>query len=138
MPVFSNASSYNYWLHFLSKNLRLRQNPLPPAPNCIQHNMKLLNTYDDRDEAEDAAEKLTGNKRLASERDGTVVIYNLFGIPSWGNFHRLGMYNLDELKTHLYCRASWQEAHQVRHAEITATLQTVAKNYGIDIPEHWL
>ncbi len=55
--------------------------------------MKLLNTYDDRDEAEEAAEKLTGDKRLASERDASVVIYNLFGIPSWGNFHRLGMYN---------------------------------------------
>lgn len=53
--------------------------------------MKLLNTYDDRDEAEAAAEKLSGEKRLASERDATVVIYNLFGIPSWGNFHRLGM-----------------------------------------------
>lgn len=39
--------------------------------------MKLLNTYDDRDEAEEAAEKLTGDKRLASERDATVVIYNL-------------------------------------------------------------
>lgn len=45
--------------------------------------MKLLNTYDDRDEAEAAAEKLSGEKRLASERDATVVIYNLFGIPSW-------------------------------------------------------
>ena len=45
--------------------------------------MKLLNTYDDRDDAEDAAEKLTGEKRLASERDATVVIYNLFGIASW-------------------------------------------------------
>lgn len=61
--------------------------------------MKLLNTYDDRDDAEEAAEKLTGDKRLASERDATVVIYNLFGIPSWGNFHRLGMYNQGELKT---------------------------------------
>lgn len=100
--------------------------------------MKLLNTYDDRDEAEDAAEKLTGDKRLASERDSTVVIYNLFGVPSWGNFHRLGMYNLRELKTLLDHRADWQEAHHVRHAEIIASLQTVARNYGIDIPKHWL
>lgn len=44
--------------------------------------MKLLNTYEDRDEAEEAAAKLTGDKRLASERDATVVIYNLFGIPA--------------------------------------------------------
>lgn len=100
--------------------------------------MKLLNTYDDRDEAEEAAEKLTGNKRLASERDSTTVIYNLFGIPSWGNFHRLGMYNLSELKPLLVRRASWHTADQTRHAEIIATLQTVAKNYGIEIPRHWL
>jgi hypothetical protein len=100
--------------------------------------MKLLNTYDNRDDAEEAAEKLTGDKRLASERDGTVVIYNLFGIPSWGNFHRLGMYNLQELKTLLDRRTSWDEGNRARYAEITATLQTVAKNYGIAIPEHWL
>ena len=47
--------------------------------------MKLLNTYDDCDDADEAAKKLTGDKRLASERDATVVIYNLFGISSWGN-----------------------------------------------------
>lgn len=100
--------------------------------------MKLLNTYDDRDEAEEAAEKLTGEKRLASERDATVVIYNLFGIPSWGNFHRLGMYNLRELKSLLDRRTTWQAAEQIRHAEIVATLHTVAKNHAIDIPAHWL
>ncbi|TFZ25350.1 hypothetical protein AK6_01625 [Stutzerimonas stutzeri] len=99
--------------------------------------MKLLNTYDDRDEAEAAADKLTGEKRLASERDATVVIYNLFGIPSWGNFHRLGMYNLDELKSLLDRRDVWQPADQARHAEILATLKTVAKNYSIEIPAHW-
>lgn len=100
--------------------------------------MKLLNTYEDRDEAEEAAEKLTGNKRLASERDATVVIYNLFGIPSWGNFHRLGMYNLGELKILLDHRANWQSTDQARHTEIIANLKTVAKNYGIELPAHWL
>lgn len=99
--------------------------------------MKLLNTYDDRDEAEAAAEKLSGEKRLASERDATVVIYNLFGIPSWGNFHRLGMYNLGELKGLLENRASWQPADQARHTEIIATLKTVAKNHCIELPSHW-
>lgn len=99
--------------------------------------MKLLNTYDDRDEAEAAADKLSGEKRLASERDATVVIYNLFGIPSWGNFHRLGMYNLVELKSLLERRATWLPTDQVRHAEIIETLKTVAKNYGIEIPAHW-
>ncbi|WP_323807747.1 hypothetical protein [Marinobacter sp. LV10R520-4] len=39
--------------------------------------MKLLNTYDDKDEAEEAKAKLQGERRLASERDSTVVIYNL-------------------------------------------------------------
>lgn len=103
-----------------------------------QASMKLLNTYDDRDEAEAAADKLTGEKRLASERDATVVIYNLFGIPSWGNFHRIGMYNLVELKSLLDRRVAWQPADQARHAEILATLKTVAKNYSIEIPPHWL
>ncbi|ELY3880341.1 hypothetical protein SMY10_001444 [Pseudomonas aeruginosa] len=100
--------------------------------------MKLLNTYDDRDEAEAAAEKLCGEKRLASERDATVVIYNLFGQPSWGNFHRLGMYNLSELKDLLDRRSSWQPSEQMRHVEMLATLKSVAKNYGIGIPKHWL
>ena len=100
--------------------------------------MKLLNTYDDRDDAEEATEKLTGEKRLASERDATEVIYNLFGIPSWGNFHRLGMYNLAELKLLLASRADWQLADQTRHIEIITTLKTVAKNHGIELPGHWL
>ncbi|MGF6695375.1 hypothetical protein M2318_005477 [Metapseudomonas resinovorans] len=100
--------------------------------------MKLLSVYDDRDEAEDAAAKLTGNKRLASERDATTVIYNLFGIPSWGNFHRLDMYNLDELRSLLDRRSSWSVVDHERHAEIVGTLSTVAKNYGLEIPPHWL
>lgn len=100
--------------------------------------MKLLNTYDDRDEAEAAAEKLVGEKRLASERDATEVIYNLFGIPNWGNFHRLGMYNLNELKSLLERRTSWQAADQARHAEIITMLQIVAKNHGLPVPAHWL
>lgn len=100
--------------------------------------MKLLNTYDDRDEAEAAAERITGEKRLASERDSTVVIYNLFGMPTWGNFHRLGMYNLGELKLLLDRRAAWQPADQTRYAEIMSTLSIVAKNFQIEIPPHWL
>ncbi|MEN2506142.1 hypothetical protein V8Z77_04445 [Stutzerimonas stutzeri] len=99
--------------------------------------MKLLNTYDDRDKAEEAAKKLTGEKRLASERDATVIIYNLFGIPSWGNFHRLGMYNLGELKGLVDRREAWHPTDQARHAEIVATLKIVAKNNGTEIPAHW-
>lgn len=100
--------------------------------------MKLLNTYDEREDAEDAAEKLIGEKRLASERDSTTVIYNLFGIPNWRNFHQLGMYNLNELKSLLERRSSWQEEDQRVHASIIATLKTVAKNYDITVPPHWL
>lgn len=100
--------------------------------------VKLLNTYDDHDDAKEAAEKLVGEKRLASERDATVVIYNLFGIPSWGNFHRLDMYNLKELKRLLDRRALWQEADQVRHAAIIDALRVVEKNYNIELPRHWL
>ncbi|WP_122366845.1 hypothetical protein [Pseudomonas coronafaciens] len=100
--------------------------------------MKLLNTYDDRDSAEEAKEKLSGINRLASERDATVVIYNLFGVPSWGNFHRLGMYQLDELKTLLARRGTWQAVDNARHNTIINTLQTVAKNYDIEVPTHWM
>ncbi len=99
--------------------------------------MKLLNTYEDRDEAEDAEQKLTGDRRLASERDASLVIYNLFGIPSWGNFHRLGMYNLSELKTLLDRRSTWLPADRARHIEILTTLRTVAKNYQIEVPLRW-
>ena len=99
--------------------------------------MKLLNTYDDKDEAEEAAEKLQGQKRLASERDSTVVIYNLFGMPTLGNFHRLGMYNLHELQTLLERRSSWGDQDVVRHKQILATLQIVAKNHVLAIPTHW-
>ena len=144
MPDISAASAAQISVLFMSidsiacsKYQRLGHN-LRPALIASQYRMKLLNTYDDRDEAEEAAEKLTGDKRMASERDATVVIYNLFGIPSWGNFHRLGMYNLGELKSLLERRASWQPADQARYAEIIATLKTVAKNYGIEVPEHWL
>lgn len=100
--------------------------------------MKLLNTYEDRDDAEEAAEKLSGEKRLASERDATVVIYNLFGIPSWGNFHRIGMHNIQELGALLSRRFDWSLEDQKRHSEIIATLQIVAKNHEISIPPHWL
>lgn len=104
----------------------------------LEITMKLLNTYDDREEAEEAERKLSGERRLASERDATVVIYNLFGVPSWGNFYRLGMYNLGELKALLGCRADWCIQDVERHREILSVLQVAAKNYGIEMPAHWL
>ena len=66
------------------------------------------------------------------------MIYNLFGVPSWANSHRLGMYNLVELKTLLGQRGNWQNPELARHTAILTTLRTVAKNYDSDIPEHWL
>jgi len=99
--------------------------------------MKLLNTYEDKDDAETAAAKLQGEKRLASERDSTEVIYNLFGLPTWGNFHRLGMYNLGELGKLLARRDQWGTEEQTRHREILNTLQVVSKNFEVAIPSHW-
>ncbi len=100
--------------------------------------MKLLNTYDDKDEAEEALTKLLGEKRLASERDSTVVVYNLFGKPTWGNFHRLGMFNLPELQTMLEQRQAGHAIDQTRHREILSMLRYAAQSFLLTIPEHWL
>lgn len=100
--------------------------------------MKLLNTYDDRDEGEAAEQQLVGERRLASERDSTETIYNLFGVPSWANFYRLGMYNLSELKQIVEQKNNQQEYDKSKHQEIISTLKIVAKNYELKIPEHWL
>ena len=48
------------------------------------------------------------------------------------------MYNLGELKRLLDRREAWQSTDQARHTEIIATLKIVAKNYGSEIPAHWL
>ena len=106
-------------------------------PQICESPMKLLATYEDKDDGDDAAAKLIGEKRLASERDGTVVIYNLFGTPSWGNFLRLGLYNLGELQNLLSRRAAWHEEDIKRHTEIIDFLHSVAKSHGILIPAHW-
>lgn len=100
--------------------------------------MKLLNTYEDREEAEAAAQKITGEKRLASERDSTVVIYNLFGQPTWSNFYALGMFNLVELKLIIEARRLSQNYNQRRHQEILGTLRYVESSFEIKIPQHWL
>lgn len=99
--------------------------------------MKLLNTYEDREEAEAAALKITGEKRLASERDSTVVIYNLFGQPTWSNFYALGMFNLAELKQIVDARKAGADYNQLRHQEILGTLRYVESSFEIKIPAHW-
>ncbi|HGM5475555.1 TPA: hypothetical protein ACKP1C_002814 [Serratia marcescens] len=100
--------------------------------------MKLINTYEDKDEAEAALAKVAGEKRLASERDSTVVIYNLFGNPTWGNFYKLGMFSLPELQQLLAVRKAWQSVDLAKHNEIITTLRYVARTFDLSIPEHWL
>jgi len=100
--------------------------------------MKLLNTYETEHEGEAALEKVQGKKRLASERDSTEVIYNLFGEPSWGNFYRLGMFNLPLLQQILDQRKAGQEFDQAKHQNIISMLKYVANQFEIEIPNHWL
>jgi hypothetical protein len=100
--------------------------------------MKLLNSYEDRDEAEKAETLITGDKRLASERDGTEVIYNLFGQPTWNNFYKLGMFNLPLLQVIIKQRKNNQPFDQNKHSEILSMLKYAAKSFNLIIPEHWL
>lgn len=100
--------------------------------------MKLLNTYEDKDEAEAAAKQITGEKRLASDREDNQVIYKLLGQPTWTNFHRLGMFNLPELKEIIDNKKSGLPFDQARHKEILNSLRYAANSFGIDIPSHWL
>lgn len=100
--------------------------------------MKLLNTYDTEHEGETALAKVTGKKRLASERDSTEVIYNLFGEATWGNFYRLGMFNLPLLQGILDQRKTGQAFDQAKHLEIISMLKYVSNQFEIEIPKHWL
>jgi hypothetical protein len=100
--------------------------------------VKLLQTYEDGDDAQEAAAKLVGTVRVASERDAGETIYNLFGEPSWRNFYELNMYRLNELKSLLASRSSWTNEDAARHKEIVLSLAVVAKNFGVIVPGHWL
>ena len=100
--------------------------------------MKLLNSYEDRDDAENAETLITGEKRLASERDGTEVIYNLFGQASWNNFYKLGMFNLPLLQSIIEQRKNNQPYDQHKHTEILSILKYAANSFELTIPEHWL
>jgi len=100
--------------------------------------MKLLNSYEDREEAEKAETLITGLKRLASERDGTEVIYNLFGQVSWNNFYKLGMFNLKLLQSIIEQRQNNQPYDQAKHKEILSMLKYAANSFELTIPDHWL
>ncbi|HHB8867415.1 hypothetical protein [Klebsiella pneumoniae] len=100
--------------------------------------MKLLNTYEDKEEAELAYMKIKGEKRLASERDDTQTIYNLFGEPTWANFYKLNMFNLCELECIIRTRSNNKIYDIQRHEEIIKTLKYVSSSFDLSIPEHWL
>ena len=100
--------------------------------------MHLLNTYDDQHDAEAAENLLTGAKRLASDRDDNEIIYRLFGEPSWGNFYKLDMYDLKELKMIVEARKAGEAYDPERHRAIVDGLKFPANTYGLTIPEHWL
>ncbi len=99
--------------------------------------MKLLITYDDQTEAEAAVKLITGEKRLASDRDDNEIVYRLFGEPTWTNFFKLGMYDLLLLKELVELKKSGQEYDAERHEWILTSLQFVESSYGLKIPEQW-
>ena len=99
--------------------------------------MELLITYDDEAEAEAALEALTGEKRLVSDRDDNEVIYRLFGKPTWTNFYNLGLYDLPALKELVASKQAGESYDAEQHEEILASLQSVARHYGLAVPEHW-
>lgn len=100
--------------------------------------MVLLNTYEDREEAEKAENLISGKKRLASERDGTELIYNLFGQASWNNLYKLKMFNLPLLKDLIDLREANKDYDIVKHKEIITTLKYAANIFELEIPKHWL
>ncbi|MEJ6570483.1 MAG: hypothetical protein QNL01_06325 [Akkermansiaceae bacterium] len=99
--------------------------------------MKLLITYDDQDEAEAAVKLITGEKRLASDRDDNEIVYRLFGEPTWSNFFKLGMYELPLLKEIVDLKKAGGEYDAGRHEWILTSLKFVESSYGLEIPEHW-
>ena len=100
--------------------------------------MKLLNTYTDQAEAEAALEKITGRKRMASERDSTDVIYNLFGQPTWTNFYRLGMFKLPRLQEILDDRKNGRSYDQEEYRRIIGVVRYAGGSFGLEVPGHWL
>lgn len=100
--------------------------------------MHLLNTYDCKDEADEAAALIKGPVRVASERDDTATVYNLFADASWTNLYNLGMYDLKALKRLLEGRESWGEIERNQHAVIVQGLERVCRKYELCLPSHWL
>lgn len=107
-------------------------------PNNFVKSMKILNTYEDREEAEVAFMAISGEKRLASERDSTLVIYNLFGQPTWNNFYKLNMFRLEELKNIIHCHEHNLFYNRDEYIKIIDTVRYAEKYFEIKIPQHWI
>lgn len=99
----------------------------------LQH----LHTFETKEEAEETLLKLVGPKRLASDRDGSEVIYKLFGELTWRNLYAVGLHNLPELKIILSQRDSGDAYNSNRHREIIVGLENVSRVLGLTIPAHW-
>ena len=99
--------------------------------------MQLLASFDNQADGEAAEKKVQGKKRLASERDSNVVVWNLFGDATWMNFFNLGMYDLKELKGLVDAKKAGHDYDKERHEQIVASLGFVESAYGLKIPDHW-
>ena len=99
--------------------------------------MQHLHTFETKEEAEETLLKLVGPKRLVSDRDGTEVIYKLFGELTWRNLYAVGLHNLPELKSILSQRDSGGAYNESRHREIMAALENISRVHGLTIPTHW-
>lgn len=106
--------------------------------NPLFSTMHLLNTYENQQDAEAAEKLLTGTKRLASDRDDNEVIYRLFGEPTWSNFFKLGMYDLQELKSLVEAKTKGEPFDPQRHQSILSGLNFPANTYHLTIPGRWL
>jgi hypothetical protein len=99
--------------------------------------MQHLHTFETKEDAEEALVKLLGPKRLVSDRDGSEVIYKLFGDLTWRNLYALGLHNLPELRSILSQRGSGGDYNEKRHREIIAALENISRVLGLTIPAHW-
>ena len=99
--------------------------------------MQHLYTFESKEEAEEARVKLLGPNRLVSDRDGTEVVYKLFGELTWRNLYALDLHNLPELKSILSQRDSGGAYNKSRHREIVAALENISRILGLTIPTHW-
>ncbi|AXC78654.1 hypothetical protein LGE98_004091 [Salmonella enterica] len=100
--------------------------------------MKLLNTYEDKEKAEYYLSKITGEKRLASERDGTETIYNLFGDATWTNLFLLDMFELNELKNILAAKNNKLAYDKEKYLSIMKNLTYAESAFSLTIPKHWI